>query len=333
MQPDSLDRLPSDALRIVETTDPDELQDGLFALVPSAASLDLAHQDRPLAARGQDCGLPHTGFSYAYYVTPVHLRFAATGAVRQKFCLAGNGQVRLGSTILPTTPRASCTIPQDVESELDFGAGYRQLVVRYSVDALTRKLAALLGANPAVPLAFDANVDSGSPEDQRLRRSVFFLAQELDLAGRTRGHPALAELEQLMMLNFLFASRHNYRHLLQGNAADATPPQVRRAEEFITANLDKPITIEAIAAATGASVRSIFKAFRQSRGYTPMTFAKTRRLERVRETLQRPSATTTVTGVALLYGFNNQGHFARDYRERFGELPSQTLRRSRGDLP
>jgi transcriptional regulator GlxA family with amidase domain len=37
----------------------------------------------------------------------------------------------------------------------------------------------------------------------------------------------------------------------------------------------------------------------------------------------------SVTGVALACGFHNGGHFAKDYREAFGELPSLTLARAR----
>jgi transcriptional regulator GlxA family with amidase domain len=35
--------------------------------------------------------------------------------------------------------------------------------------------------------------------------------------------------------------------------------------------------------------------------------------------------TATVVAVAFACGFSNPGHFARDYRQAFGELPSATL--------
>jgi transcriptional regulator GlxA family with amidase domain len=53
------------------------------------------------------------------------------------------------------------------------------------------------------------------------------------------------------------------------------------------------------------------------------------RLERARNLLLKPDDTASVTGIALLCGFSNLGHFANAYRNRFGELPSQTLHRSR----
>jgi transcriptional regulator GlxA family with amidase domain len=36
----------------------------------------------------------------------------------------------------------------------------------------------------------------------------------------------------------------------------------------------------------------------------------------------------SVTQVALRCGFQDPGHFARDFRLAFGDLPSETLRRS-----
>jgi transcriptional regulator GlxA family with amidase domain len=40
--------------------------------------------------------------------------------------------------------------------------------------------------------------------------------------------------------------------------------------------------------------------------------------------------TTSVTNVAFDCGFTNLGHFAKDYDKCFGELPSETLNRTKG---
>jgi transcriptional regulator GlxA family with amidase domain len=51
------------------------------------------------------------------------------------------------------------------------------------------------------------------------------------------------------------------------------------------------------------------------------------RLQRVHRQLRAAALeTTTVTDVAHAWGFVHLGRFARLYRERFGESPSQTLR-------
>ena len=106
------------------------------------------------------------------------------------------------------------------------------------------------------------------------------------------------------------------------------PAHVRRAEEFIEAHWDQVIGIESLVEATGVGARAIFKAFQQTRGYSPMAFARMVRLKHARAMLAAPDAETTVTLVAFACGFGNLGHFARDYRQAFGERPSQTLARA-----
>jgi hypothetical protein len=77
----------------------------------------------------------------------------------------------------------------------------------------------------------------------------------------------LAELEQSVIVAFLCANRHDESHLLDREPMGAAPWQVRRAEEYIEAHWDQPITVDALAVATGASARSIFHFFNTSRGY------------------------------------------------------------------
>jgi len=105
--------------------------------------------------------------------------------------------------------------------------------------------------------------------------------------------------------------------------------QVRRAEEYIETHWNQPITIASIARATAASARSIFYHFKSSRGQSPMSFLKQVRLEHAREMLEKSGIGRSVTEIAIDCGFGNLGHFAGDYFKRFGERPSETLKRSK----
>jgi PAS domain S-box-containing protein len=102
---------------------------------------------------------------------------------------------------------------------------------------------------------------------------------------------------------------------------------IRDVMRHIEANWNRPLSIADIAREHGVSPRSIHKHF-AAKGTTPMNFVKRMRLERARGRLGSPTAKTSVTGVAFECGFTNLGHFARDYRQAFGELPSETLRRN-----
>ena len=151
------------------------------------------------------------------------------------------------------------------------------------------------------------------------------MSDEADREDATLPDIAIAECEQLLMVLFLTSNKHNFSRLLDGRAPQAAPWQVRVVEEYIRANWQRPITIEALAEATGVGIRSMFKTFKDARGYSPMAFLRQVRLDQARRMLQLPDPTTSVTGVGLSCGFSSLGHFAHDYREAFNELPSVTL--------
>lgn len=102
----------------------------------------------------------------------------------------------------------------------------------------------------------------------------------------------------------------------------------RKAREFIENCFatDTVPTIGAICIAIGVSERSLQYAFRTYVNMPPLAYLRACRLCRVRSLLRIScSTTTTVTAIAMRFGFFHLGRFARDYKQTFGESPSATL--------
>ncbi len=98
------------------------------------------------------------------------------------------------------------------------------------------------------------------------------------------------------------------------------------------AHADQPLSLADVCREAGCSARTLQAAFRQHAGMGPMDFLRQLRLDRVRAELQAAkgpgvAAGSGVRGVAQKYGFLHLGHFAAQYRSRFGELPSETASR------
>jgi AraC-like DNA-binding protein len=103
---------------------------------------------------------------------------------------------------------------------------------------------------------------------------------------------------------------------------------VARAQDFILAHLESPLSISAIARASFASQSTLYRAFHEILDETPQSFIRKLRLNRIRHDLATDDeARCTVTIVANKWGVGELGRFARWYRELFGELPSQTRAR------
>jgi AraC-like DNA-binding protein len=106
---------------------------------------------------------------------------------------------------------------------------------------------------------------------------------------------------------------------------------IRTCERYMREHIDDTITLLDLSRACGMRSRSLINAFEAIVGFSPMDYLKRLRLTAVRSSLARADARSTkVIEVAMEWGFWHMGHFARDYRVMFGELPSQTLTESRG---
>jgi AraC-like DNA-binding protein len=106
------------------------------------------------------------------------------------------------------------------------------------------------------------------------------------------------------------------------------PAVVRRAAEYIDTHAGEPIGLAQIAAAARVGARSLQLAFRRHRATTPLAYLRDVRMERARAELLAadPAAGDTVAAIATRWGFTHHGHFAIDYRRRYGCSPSQSLR-------
>jgi AraC-like DNA-binding protein len=168
----------------------------------------------------------------------------------------------------------------------------------------------------------------------RARRFALMLRRAIETIERgtlAPGAPRAAALRRLLeeelsdaLLDTAFAR--------PGLPLDAEPrraapdPVIDRAVDHIAAHFAEPLTMSDVAAASGAGVRSLQYGFARRFAASPWAFVRAFRLDAARRMLSAEAA-ASVTDAALAVGYNHLGQFASDYRARFGESPSHTLRR------
>jgi transcriptional regulator GlxA family with amidase domain len=103
---------------------------------------------------------------------------------------------------------------------------------------------------------------------------------------------------------------------------------VARFLKFLAAHPNRPLYLTEICAAIFVSERTIRAACEEHLGIGPIRYLTLRRMHQVRQALlgADPSK-ATVTSVVTDHGFWELGRFSVAYRARFGESPSETLRR------
>ncbi len=97
--------------------------------------------------------------------------------------------------------------------------------------------------------------------------------------------------------------------------------RLRKATEFIDANLSETIKLAHVADAAGLTRMHFAAQFRAATGQRPHDYLLRRRIEKAQELLA--SSATPIAQVALEVGFQTQAHFASVFKRFAGETPSR----------
>lgn len=101
---------------------------------------------------------------------------------------------------------------------------------------------------------------------------------------------------------------------------------VHEALRLATADEWSSPSVQAIAAALGVSERTLLRAFQSILGVGPAHYLKLRKLNAVRRFIVKfASPDQTITALLAAHGVTEFGRFAGEYRQLFGERPSETL--------
>jgi AraC-like DNA-binding protein len=190
-----------------------------------------------------------------------------------------------------------------------------------------RKLETLLDRHLTDPIVFNTIMRNDKASNVGWLRGLQVLVTELDSTHTFLNcMQAMRSYEDSLVMSLLHNQPHNYMTELGHRAPSVAPGHVKRAEQYIHAHADQAISIEELARAAHTSVRSLFAGFKQYRGISPMKYLRDVRLDQARHELLKRAPGVGVTEVAHRRGFMQLGRFAAAYQQRFGELPSETLR-------
>lgn len=107
------------------------------------------------------------------------------------------------------------------------------------------------------------------------------------------------------------------------------PLIVQRARDFIRNHIQEPLQVIDLCRHLCVSRRAMQSAFEDVLGVSPSTYMRLLRLNGARSSLLRPSVGLQVKDVLQQWGFWHFSRFTADYKELYGELPSQTLQGAR----
>jgi AraC-like DNA-binding protein len=250
-----------------------------------------------------------------------------------QFMLAGGCCVTQGHHSYDMPAATVAVINPRISFTKSWSASGRQLLIRIERGLLERELRAWTGRDQNVPIEFDQSHVFATGKVGALTHAVRMLCDILREESKAFDHPLVRDrLASTLASALLVELPHNHSRTFEAAETLIAPATLRRAERFIEENAMKSITLAEVAFAAGVSARALQLAFRRFRNTTPMAHLRAHRLELARKELARVDcgSGSSVTSVANLLGFGSLSRFAADYKARFHESPSETLRCSFG---
>lgn len=288
-----------------------------------AQPLDTRLYYRPL----RDIGIGRMSYGTAVDIDPGMLR----DFYLLQIPLSGHEIVEVAGQRVLSTPSTASLVSPATDFRMQHGAGTEKLFLRVDRAALDLRFERLHGQPARGVVAFAPEISLETQAGASVRRLLEWLATEASDGLMLDQSLATASVEE-MVITMLLGLPHNQSANVPRGDAGVSPRCLRRALDYIAQHIDEPLSVGDIAAHACVSGRSLFVAFRKYHATTPMAYLRDLRLDKVRSELlgsgarvgdERPSVTIT----AMRWGFTHLGQFAASYRQRFGELPSQTLAR------
>jgi AraC family transcriptional regulator, ethanolamine operon transcriptional activator len=255
--------------------------------------------------------------------TKLHVDFVAYTAFAPKAIGTVNG--------LPVGPDRVLASRPGIEVEFVVAAGYESVSFLVPPDDIR---AHLRGRHREGEFHLPCGVELLTPSRATTHRLYRWGRRLTDMAAR---QPEVFDLPQpqsaaqVELFENLLATLRSAAQV-ESTPCDLAPRThsrvVQIAEDYALAHIADRLHMTDLCEAAGVSERTLQYAFKEVMGMTPVAYLTRLRLHRVRQALRAATpASTTVTKEALRWGFWHFGDFSRAYKDCFGELPSDTLRR------
>lgn len=279
--------------------------------------------------------LQHMSISYVRYGVGMKIGIDYLDSFLIEIPLTGSSETVIGSKIFRTKPGLATIVNPDRAFQTKLSGDCSKILVKIDKRALEQHLSVILGRRIDKYLEFKVNMDFNEPNGSQWWRTLNFVIDELDNSQSLLNKlPAtLLQYEQILLWNLLHTQPNNYTDMIMNNNDVAIPYQISIVEEYIENHYSKIITLYDLVKVSKVSTRTLHETFKRYRNISPMKLLKLKRLQCANELLNDPGSSLTVTDIAMVCGFNKLSNFTQDYKQRFGETPSDSLKRHRPMCP
>jgi AraC-like DNA-binding protein len=273
--------------------------------------------------------LPNGAIIYLVYGAEIRVDVSQLGFFLLEIPLSGASTTYCGDGRVLSGPGQAVVAGPYQQFASEWTVDCSKLLIKLESATLENYLSTLLGRRQMRALDFEMGMDLTADSSATLLRTVQWILDELDQPGSLLHTAPLAgrQYQRMLMWTLLHSQPNNYSTELAARELPQLPHYIPQTEQFIQAHYDESISLEQLVEHANVSERTLLEGFKRYRDVSPMKLLKLTRMDFVHLTLKEADpATNNVTDIALGCGFSQLGKFSTEYKERFGESPSDTLK-------
>jgi AraC-like DNA-binding protein len=246
-----------------------------------------------------------------------------------QFSLVGAAEIQHRGCTVSLVPNQMLMLSLHEGAVVQFDSSYVHFTMKVPARFLVDLLSKDLGREACAPVFTEQPIPLTGAAGS-FARLISTTCLDIETGHDGFRHEQVIDATEQMLGRLLLTSLpHSHSAAIAAPPSMVKPYYVRRVEDYLRVHSDEAVTIADLLDVAGVSARSLHAGFRRYTNDTPFSYLKKLRLDRAHESLSQADEDLSVTEVAFDVGFTHLSKFARDYRQRFGETPSETLRRVR----
>lgn len=200
-------------------------------------------------------------------------------------------------------------------------------MIRLSKDTVENHLSQLLGYKISQPLIFDIQAPMQGPIQKWFNLAMNFQDFLAEYDSLLDFQNIWNNFEKNLVSILLNTQPHNYSLELE-RRLKGKPSYLNYIESVFKENLSRPLSLTDLEKILGLSREKLYHDFNTYYGQSPVAYLRNLRFEESHKRLKNIKPWENVSSIAMDCGFQQLGRFSQEYKNRFGELPSETLKNS-----
>lgn len=134
------------------------------------------------------------------------------------------------------------------------------------------------------------------------------------------------DYENFIIKTLLLSQENNYSERLRQLSNLQQPAYIQNIHKFIIMHAREDIGADTLQKLAGVSKSKLYDEFQTYYGTSPLAYLRKYRLQQIYKALSTTGTDKkiSISQLAFDWGFNHLSRFSQDYREEFGEKPSET---------